>query len=408
LELTAALVAGAVVLVVVLVRGGGHGSRAAPPLSVQTFHSVVPPRTGDAAVSHTLRHGQMIVVIDQPSSGMFAEQSASIAQGAAVAVDELNATGGLARHVRVKLVPENLDGLSAAAVQGRLRSEAAAALVLPCDTDSQLSLAAGAARYGTLMLAPCNPDPTAGRRYSTYWPIGTAASEESAGLVSAMRTTGYGSVFILGASGSRYVELLTGDFRAAAERGHLRIVGSAPVATTAGGFASLAGAIKAAYPSPASIFVALPPPLVNQLVAGLRAQGVTQAVMGTSAMDTQLTLTSNRSVLENSVFPSNGFPRESGPAHRFAADYKKRFGGEPVGSFPGLGFETVQFLEAAVRDAHSAEPSAIQRTLSRGLALGGVALAERTYRPGGDHNPVGPVSIEKVSGSTLEPLLALG
>ncbi len=350
----------------------------------------------------------MIVVIDQPSSGMFAEQNASIAQGAAVAVDELNATGGLARHVRVKLVPENLDGLSAAAVQGRLRSEAAAALVLPCDTDSQLSLAAGAARYGTLMLAPCNPDPTAGRRYSTYWPIGTAASEESAGLVSAMRTTGYGSVFILGASGSRYVELLTGDFRAAAERGHLRIVGSAPVATTAGGFASLAGAIKAAYPSPASIFVALPPPLVNQLVAGLRAQGVTQAVMGTSAMDTQLTLTSNRSVLENSVFPSNGFPRESGPAHRFAADYKKRFGGEPVGSFPGLGFETVQFLEAAVRDAHSAEPSAIQRTLSRGLALGGVALAERTYRPGGDHNPVGPVSIEKVSGSTLEPLLALG
>jgi hypothetical protein len=62
-----------------------------------------------------------------------------------------------------------------------------------------------------------------------------------------------------------------------------------------------------------------------------------------------------------------------------------------------------------VRNAHSAEPNAIQRALlSRGLVMGGVALAERTYRPGGDHNPVGPVSIEKVSGSTLEPLIAIG
>jgi len=362
--------------------------------------------TGDAAVTRSLQHGVMVVVIDKPSSGLFTEQNASIARGATVAVDELNATGGLARHLRIKLVSQDLEGLSPAAIEGRLRSEAAAALILPCDTDSQLSLAAGAARYGTLMLAPCNPDPTAGQRYSTYWPVGMTPSDEAAGLVSFMRTIGYGSVFIVGASSSHYVQLMTGYFRTAAQRKGIRIVGSASVATPTGDLSSLAHTIEAANPRPSIIFTALPPPLVNQLAAGLQAQGVTQNVAGTSAMDTRLTLTSNPGALEDAVFPSYGFPRETAPAHRFAADYKKRFGSEPVGSFPGLGFETIRLLETGVREARSAEPSAIQRALSLGLALEGVALAERSYQPGGDHNPTGTVAIEKIVSDHLEQVLA--
>jgi hypothetical protein len=77
-----------------------------------------------------------------------------------------------------------------------------------------------------------------------------------------------------------------------------------------------------------------------------------------------------------------------------------------VGSFPGLGFETIRLLEAAVRGAHSAEPSAIQRALSRGLTLEGVALAERTYQPGGDHDPTSTVAIEKIVSGHLEQVFA--
>jgi branched-chain amino acid transport system substrate-binding protein len=406
LALTAALAAGAVVAVVLV--AGGHGSRGSvqPVSSNQSPVQSVSSPKGDAAVTRSLRHGVMVVAIDQPSSGLFAQQNASIAQGATVAVDELNAAGGLARHIRIKLVPQDLEGLSPAAVEGRLRSEAAAALIMPCDTDSQLSLAAGAARYGTLMLAPCNPDPAAGRRYSTYWPVGMTPSDEAAGLVSFMRTIGGGNVFIVTAPSSHYARLMTSYFRAAAQRRGIPIVGSASVATTAGDLSSLAHAIGAANPRPSVIFTALPPPLVNQLAAGLQAQGVTQTVIGTSAMDTGLALTSNRGALEGAVFPSYGFPRESAPAYRFAGDYKKRFGGEPLGSFPGLGFETIRLLETAVREARSAEPNAVQRTLSGGLALEGVALAQRSYQPGGDHNPTSTVAIEKIVSGHFEPVLA--
>lgn len=407
LALTVALVAGAVVLVLLLT-GGGHGSRGSAPLvsNRQSPVHVVLSRAGNAAVAQSLRHGSMIVAIDQPSSGAFAEQNASIAQGIAIAVDELNAAGGFAGHIRVKLVPQDLDGLSAAAVEDRLHSEAAAALILPCDTDSQLSLAAGAARYRTLMLAPCNLEPTAGERYPTYWPIGMSTSEEMAGLTDFMRTIGYGSAFIVTAPGSRYVQLVTDDFRTAAQRKGIRIVGSASIAMTTSDFSGLAHTIEAASARPSIIFTALPPPLVNQMAAGLKAQGIPQSVAGASMMDTQLTVRSNAGALDDSVFPSYGFPRESPAGHHFLVSYKKRFGSEPVGSFPGLGFETIRVLEAAVNQAHSAEPGAIEQAFSRGLAVEGVALAERRYQPGTDHNPIGPVAVEKDVAGHFEQVLA--
>lgn len=401
--LGAALLAGVVVLVAVLAGGGNGSHKSTPPVSVD--QSPVRSVLSDSAATRSLRHGVMVVVIDQPSSGLFAQQNASIAQGATVAVDELNAAGGLARHIRIKLVTEDLEGLSSTAVEGRLRSEAAAALILPCDTQSQASLAAGATRSDTLTLAPCNPDPTAGRRYSMYWPVGMTPSDEATGLVTFMRALGYRSVFIVSAPSNHYAALMTSYFRGAAQRKGILIVGSASVARTTENLSSLAHAIEAAKPHASIIFTALPPPLVNQLAAGLQARGVTQNVAGTSAMDTRLTMTSNGRALEGAVFPSYGFPRESASAHRFASDYKKQFGSEPVGSFPGLGFETIRLLETAARKARSAEPSAIQRALSQGLTLEGVALAERSYRPGGGHNPTGTVAIEKLVSGHLEPVL---
>ncbi len=357
-------------------------------------------------MERSLAGGSMTVVVDQPPSGLFTEQNASIAQGAEVAVGELNAAGGLAGHVHIKLVRQTLDGLSAAAVQSRLRSEAAAALILPCDTNSQLSLAAGASRWGLLMLAPCNPDATAGRRYATYWPVGAAATDEAAELTTFMRITGYGSAFLVSAPGNRYVELLTSDFRSAAQASGIELRGSASIAATTTDFSGLASAIRATRPRPALIFTALPPPLVNRLAAGLRADGVEQTIIGTTAMDTPLTLSSGSKALENATFASYGFPRESAAAARFAAAYRALAGHEPVGSFPGLGLETIRLLESAVRKAGSAEPSAIQRALAGGMSLEGVGLAGRTYQPGGDHNPVGEVAVSKISMGGFLPLLA--
>jgi ABC-type branched-subunit amino acid transport system substrate-binding protein len=349
----------------------------------------------------------MIVVIDQPTSGSFPEQNRLIARGATVAVAELNGAGGLAHHVRIKLLPESLDGLSPGAVSARLRSQAAAALILPCDTDTQLSLAAGAARHGILMLAPCNLDPNAGQRYPTYWPVGMGANEEAAALANYMRSEGYPAVFTVSAPGIHVAELQTSYFRSAAQSRNVRVVGSASVATTSTDYSAVAHAIEAASPRPPVIFTALPPPLVNRLAAGLRAKGVSQSILGTAAMDTPLTLKSGSQALENAAFATNGFPRATAAARRFAADYRSRYGQAPIGSFPGLGLETIRLLADSARKARSAQPSAIQRALAGGIALSGVGLANRTYGAAADHDPLGEVGISKISEGILLPLVAV-
>ena len=362
---------------------------------------------GGPAVTRALQLGSMTVVIDQPSSGLFAEQNRAIERGASVAVDELDASGGLLGHIRVRLLPQALDGLSAAAVRDRLRSEAAAVLILPCDTDSQLGIAAGAARYGTLMLAPCNPDPTAGQRYPTYWPVGMGANAEALGLADFMSRFSYTSAFVINTIGSRYAELLTSYFRIAAPAKGVRLTGGVSMPITGGDVSRLADMIKSSRPRPSAIFSAAPPPFVNRLAAGLKAQGVDQAVVGTAAMDTPLSLSSDGQALENAVFPSYGFLREDASARRFVRDYAGRFRGYPAGSFPGLGLETIRLLEDAVRKAGSAQPSAIQRTLAEGITLRGEGLADRAYLPGGDHNPIGQIGITKIAeGGGFVPLTA--
>jgi len=362
---------------------------------------------GGPAVERALRHGSMTVAIDQPPPGLFAEQNRTISRGAEIAVAELNAAGGLPHHVHINLVRQSLDGLSATAVQARLRSDAAAVLVLPCDTNTQQSLAAAGSQFGMLMLAPCNQDATARERYATYWPVGMSTSDEAAAVAGIMGTLGYGSVFIVSAPGSSYVEQLTSDFRSAAQAKGFTLAGNASIPLTTRDFSGLASTIKAISPPPAVIFTALPPPLVNRLASGLRAQGVGQPVVASgTTMDTPLTLSSDPKGLENAIFASYGFPRSTASARSFAAAYRRRFHHEPVGSFPGLGLETIRLLENAVRKAGSAEPSAIQQALTGGLTLEGVGLAERSYQRGGDHDPIAEVAVSKIAAGNFLPLQA--
>src|SRR5262249_48942466 len=186
----------------------------------------------------------------------------------------------------------------------------------------------------------------------------------------------------------------------------ISLTGTSSIAPASQDFSGVARSIEASNPKPAAIFTALPPPYVGQLARGLEAQGVKKRILGTAAMDTPLTLSSAHRTLEHALFPSYGFMREDASAHRFASDYRRLFRTSPVGSFPGLGFETIRLLEAAVHRRRSAQPSAIQRALAGGITLHGVGLADRTYRPGGDHEPVGEVAISEVASNALLPLLA--
>ncbi len=383
----------------------GSGSASADPAGSPAIAAVanpVHPALGRIAASG----GPLTLVVDEPT-GPFGQQNELIRQGAIAALDILNARGGVA-HQAVRLVSEPLDGLSPGAVQQRLhRAGSNAVLVLPCDANSQTSLAVGASAYGTLMLAPCDADASLAQRLRTYWPIGMSGSDEAAGLVHYMSKEGFGRVFVVNATGSNFASTMTGYVLAALRAAGTSIVGSVTVPASLGSadVRRVVGAVHAA--NPASLFTALPPPQFDQLAAGLWSGGERQVYLfGTSPLDTPLTLASpGSSALNGATFPTYGFARINAEAMAFERDYQQRFGRRPVGAFPGLGFETVGLLEAAIAKARSTQTAALQQALLGGLNDGGVALFPRAYNNPSNHNPATTVSVEKVTAGSFLPLL---
>jgi ABC-type branched-subunit amino acid transport system substrate-binding protein len=345
------------------------------------------------------------VVVDEPPPGYFTEQNQSLERGAQVAVAELNGAGGLAGHTHVQLIEQSLDGLTPAAIRSKLEAEGAAVLVLPCDTTSQENLVAAGNAFHMLMVAPCNPETEAGARYATYWPVGMSGAQEATGLASYIRSQGYHHVFVVNATGSRFIQLATSNFRAAAPSHGIQVVGATTVPLGTSDYSGVAQSIRAASTAPSAIYTALPPPQVNQLAAALHALGLHETIFGSSDMDTRLALVGGARELESAAFTAYGFPRQSASAQHFEADYRARFRRAPVGSYSGLGLEAIRLIKAAAAKAHSPQPQSLQRALSSGVTLRGVALADRAYR-GGNHDPGGQVAITGITTGQFVPLLS--
>lgn len=353
--------------------------------------------------------GGLTLVMDQPS-GLFSQQNELVMRGVLAALTALNSQGGIA-HTKVRLVTADLDALSPAAVQQRLRASGPnAVLILPCDNNSQTALATGAARYGTLMLAPCSANASLAERLSTYWPIGMDGSDEAQGLVSYMTRVGFAPVFIVDASGSDFATSMAAYFQSFLRTAKVAVDGSTtiPSMPSASDIQRAVSAVRAARPAPYALYTPLAPPYVDELAAGLTRAGLHLDLFGTSAMDVPLTLSSRDGAAVNgATFPTYGFLPVGAQGSAFLRAYRQQFGSDPVGAFPDLGFETIGLLEDAVAKAHSTRTPVLQQALLGGIADGGSALFRRTYDRAGDHNPVTTVSLEKVFQGSLTPVLTI-
>jgi ABC-type branched-subunit amino acid transport system substrate-binding protein len=234
--------------------------------------------------------------------------------------------------------------------------------------------------------------------------VGASSRQEAAALVSYLAEDNYRKLFLVTASGTGYAEPVASAVRNAAQARGIQIQGSASVSVTSPDFSAVVHAVEAIRPLPVAVYAALPPRLAAGLANSLADKGLHLSVLGSTVLDTAQTLASGKA-LENATFVSYGFAREDGEASRFENEYKANFGRAPVGSFPGLGFETVRVIAAAARRAGSGDPRAIQRALTAGLTVQGVGLASRTYAAG-VHTPVGDVGISKVFSGELVPVLA--
>jgi branched-chain amino acid transport system substrate-binding protein len=357
-----------------------------------------------------LKKGTITVGYGNNLTGFLAAHDTLISNGALLAVAQINSKGGIGGKVKIKLILRDVKSRPDTSVQVArdLMKAKVNVLVLPCNTDFQVGMAAVANPRGQFMLSPCNADPTVARKYGNYWPVGMAGNAQLAQLANYAKLRKYKKVYVLDAPQMLYVHLMARYFEKAAPSRGIQIVGSDDIPFGATGFpqdySAIATKIKNDSGGAQAIMTGLFSPFVDFLARDLRRAGVDLPVIGTDGMDTQLNLTTGKDAVNGYAFTTFGFPDKGSPTARFYAQFKGRFGASPDGTYPALGYDTIKVLEAAVIKAGGIDGKVIQAALANGMTING-ALGPVTYKGSNQHNPTNLVAALQIRNGTFVKVL---
>lgn len=280
-----------------------------------------------------------------------------LGRAAAIAVEEINARGGVAGAVRLQLVTPDEAG-EPADVARRLVQRGVNAFVLACDLESAAAQAEVAQRTAVLAFQPCVDDPALSARYPNVWPVSLPANAEAAALADLALTRRYTSAAVTGGLP------LAKYFAAAAPKRQIRV-------------AKGGGADVTLYAGPAS---SLPP---------------ARPLLGTHVLDTETF--AQTPAAEGIAFTTFGFPTPDSAAADFYRAYSSKYGRDPSGSWVALGYDAIRVLAKAMEEAGASDPDAIAAQLGKGLSVRG-GLGEITFPGSGEHLPETSVAVVEVRG----------
>jgi branched-chain amino acid transport system substrate-binding protein len=358
----------------------------------------------------TLKKGTITVGYGNNLTGFLAAHDVLISNGALLAVQQINAKGGIGGKVKIKLTLRDVKSRADTSVQVArdFLNAKVNVLILPCNTDFQVAMAAVANPRGQFMLSPCNADPTVAKKYGNYWPVGMAGNAQLAQLANYAKLRKIKKVYVLDAPQMLYVHLMAQYFRKAAPSRGIQIVGSDDIPFGATGFpqdySAIATKIKNESNGAQAIMTGLFSPFVDFLARDLRRAGVNLPVLGTDGMDTQLNLTTGKDAVDGYGFTTFGYPDRGSPTARFYAQFKGKFGASPDGTYPALGYDTIKVLEAAVIKSGGINGKVIQAALANGMTVKG-ALGPIKYKGSNQHNPTNIVAAVQIKNGKFVKVL---
>lgn len=122
------------------------------------------------------------------------------------------------------------------------------------------------------------------------------------------------------------------------------------------------------------------------IIKQIRDAGIQKPILGTDAVDTPILLEIAGPQPLNNVYLTTDFSsiNQDPQVQTFIANYKKRFGKDPISS-DARGYDTGYFIADAIRRAGSIEPQALTNAYATTEDFNGVT---GTFSMGKDHNPI--------------------
>jgi len=304
--------------------------------------------------------------------------------GAQMAVDEINAAGGIAGKYRIDFEVKDVGSEPSAAIAvGReFVTGGAKVLIAPCDLATAVIFGLPAEGAGIPVVAPCvsTPDRAAafGRRF--LFQLYPADNLQAAALAKFAREQGYRTAYILQSSATAATEKLPLYFSRAFEAMGGRLVGKSGYALGQPAFDAAIADIKKLSPPPDLVMTAAAEPEFPIFLSELRDAGVTVPVLASDAIDSPTTLALGDAA-EGVVYVGVGYPAAGSALAKFDQDYAARFGGDPqtdVAPYAATAYEAIELIAAAIAKAGSIDGAAISEALDGTADFVGVTGARIT------------------------------
>lgn len=343
-------------------------------------------------------------------SGAIAPYDIEPTQAAQLRVDEINRAGGVLGR-RLEIVKQNTQSDKALStnVATELLGDGAVAIVTSCDFDYGSPAAIAAQGAGVPGISLCASDPkfadtrTIGDMAFTFAPGSDV--EATSGAEWAYERRGWRSAYVLQDESIEYTKALGRYFKARWEQLGGRIVGEDSF--PGGDNVSIRAQATKLKNASGVDFIYLPTwnPGGPAAIRQLRAAGVTLPIVGPSALDGDLLLSTAgdaSDVYFNPygcyVYCEGGRGRTLG---RFAADFETKTGRKPSTAYDLAGYNLVSALAAAIEEARSTDGEAIVRAME---TMGPIETPTEPFEvaSAGCHKPIGmPLSFVEMRGGRL-------
>jgi branched-chain amino acid transport system substrate-binding protein len=307
-------------------------------------------------------------------------------EGVRLAVDEINAAGGIGGKYKIKLAVKDYRGEAGPAIAGTKELLADGVDVVLGSGSVQATIVVGGLtkkkEVPIITITASGPDIP-----KVIGPYGftNTITDNRQGTVLAQYaiSQGHKTAYILRCPDDPYTDLLPVYFARVFEKMGGKIVGTGTWSFSQQEFSVEVGKIKKLDTQPDVIMSAAFGPFFAGLVTSLRSAGIQAAYYGSDVVDEPSSIGLGP-VAEGVVFVSAVFPAPGSAMEAFNQKYKKKYGKENTVAPPALGYDAVKLVEAAVLKAGSTNGKAIRDALDSLKDVQG-ASGTLTYAGGGRH-----------------------
>ncbi|ENN86531.1 ABC-type branched-chain amino acid transport system, periplasmic component [Rhizobium freirei PRF 81] len=340
----------------------------------------------------------LVVGLATAQTGTLAPYDQPSLKGLQMAVDEINAAGGVAGKFPIKLVAKDTrsDAGQTALVAQELVDQGISILITPCDADpsiaaGQITQAAHIPAFSFCATTPTMPLAVGDYMFGNY----PADNVQAAVLAGYAKDKGFKKAYILKSPDTAYTLKLPEYFATSFKAKGGELLGEGTFAMGQQDFSAEVTKIKALNPAPDVIMTAAYEPDFPAFIRQLRGAGVNTPILGSDGIDSPTTFGLGP-LVDGVVFTTAGFAVEGSPLAAFNAKYKAKSGQDPDTVYIANGYDLGKVIEAAVTKAGSIEPTVIRNAVASLEGVKGVTGAI-TYA-GTKGMPLRSVSLVRIDG----------